>query len=176
MKLYHTSPTPIDCINGELIFKGIYPPDFLGLHAWHVLRFAKQRTTYSCNDFLYEFEYPIESIKKLTTVDREALGTDKEKLNEIAVKLEEDGGAGNMQYHVVVMDYSLITNWRELYANKDSKYLTGNFKEESHEEELNTNIQSNELEYNSKIKDYAKWFFWWVVALIFALIFDGYIQ
>jgi hypothetical protein len=175
MKLYHTSTAPIYWANKKLDFKKSDSPSFLGLHAWDNYSIAKQRTTYSSNDFLYEFEYPIDSIEELMTVDRSVLNIEKEKPSEIAVKLEEDGGAGVNKYHAVIIDYSLISNWRELYANKGSKYLAADFNEESIVRESSDNIQSNQLEENSKIKEYAKWFFLGV-ALVCGLIFDGYIQ
>jgi hypothetical protein len=129
-------------VDGGLNFKRKYPPDFLGLHAWHELRIAKERMSYSCNDFLYEFEYPIECIEELRSVEYNELQSNAKKISETAVKLKEDSGAGKNQYHAVIIDYSHITGWRELYANKDSNYLTGNFNSESQEYEPNTKYQN----------------------------------
>jgi hypothetical protein len=58
------------------------------------------------------------------------------------VKLKEDSGAGKNQYHAVIIDYSHITGWRELYANKDSNYLTGNFNSESQEYEPKSKVMN----------------------------------
>ncbi|ABV88994.1 hypothetical protein [Shewanella pealeana] len=94
-----------------------YPPSYQGLHAWHDKAIAKGRTTYGDNDFLYEFDYPIESIDGLVSVNHvDIFFKESEPINEIAVKLKEDTGSGVNQYHVVVLDYSLISNWRKLDA------------------------------------------------------------
>jgi hypothetical protein len=116
MRLYHTSTAPIlFSKDGSLVFESEYLPNYKGLHAWHDKAIAKGRTTYGENNFLYEFNYPIESIGELVTVNHvDIFIEESETINEIAVKLKEDTGSGLNQYHVVVLDYSLISHWHEL--------------------------------------------------------------
>ncbi|WP_026970848.1 hypothetical protein [Aliagarivorans marinus] len=122
MRLFHTSPAAIIWINGNFEFKRTYPPEYLGLHAWHKRSIAEDRMRYSCNSFLYEFDYPIDSIDGLREVDHGEIAIIENKphpfFEEIAVKLQEDSGAGKNNYHAVVLDYSHITNWRELQTKK----------------------------------------------------------
>lgn len=118
MKLFHTSPSQIHYENGKLIFTRKYPAEFLGLHAWHDLKIAKDRITYGSNKHVYQFDYPIDSIEELEEVTRIDLPIECNApnflLNAKAVKLVEDSGAGKGAYHAVVLDYSLITNFKEV--------------------------------------------------------------
>lgn len=118
MKLYHTSSAPIIREGGKLSFKNVYPPQQYGLHAWHDIKIAQQRMGRPENDFLYEFEYPINSIQDLPTIICASIHENTIVPNEIAVKLMEDTGAGVNKFHAVILDYSKITNWQELDANQ----------------------------------------------------------
>jgi hypothetical protein len=173
MKLYHTSPAPINCVNGELNFKRIYAPESLGLHAWHKRHIAEDRMKYSENDFLYEFDYPISSIEELKAVEHSDLAIYENEpipvINEIAVKLQEDTGAGVNQYHAVVIDYSRIKSWRELYANRDSKYLTVGLDRLSQSDELTSKNHIDESEEDSKNKRNLNFII--LFSLLLAVIF-----
>jgi hypothetical protein len=147
----------------------VYSPSFIGLHAWHELSVAKERMQFVENDFLYEFEYPIDSIEELITVEHGAVQANIEKPCEIAVKLKEDSGPGKNNYHAVIIDYSKITNWRELDSNKNSKYLIDEQNLVKTKRQLDDKVPTVEVQENSKIKDYANCFLVAVVAILIVI-------
>jgi hypothetical protein len=180
MIFYHTSPAPIHYVDGELEFKRVYEPAYMGLHAWAEHDIANKRISSSeTNDFLYEFEYPVDSVEELTVVAQCSLQIGEEKPSEIAVKVKEDSGPGKSKYHIVIFDYSKIIDWRELYANQNSKYLTGELDKltanNPSREELSTNTEMETLKDLRQTKKYLG-YLGWAVALSLVAWFDYTIE
>ena len=121
MLFYHTSKEPIKSLNGGLMFTGEQEGTYLGLHAWQSPKIAMERVKYFKNlrnymPYIYQFELdnPEKHIGVELQEDKICRSNSSPQTTEYAGYLKEDSGSGAGEKHLIVLNYSIIKNFKEI--------------------------------------------------------------